>query len=62
MKFINIEPGRFMLLPVGRDAVPHGVLHDKQPDLFQGFTQGFKLEAQDAVAVHVDIAPVVEHI
>ena len=51
-----------MLLPVGGDAVPHGVLHDKQPDLFQGFAQGFKLEAQDAVAVHVDVAPMIKHI
>ncbi len=39
MEFVNIEPGRLMLGAVGRDTVPHGVLHNQKADLFQGLAQ-----------------------
>ena len=34
MKFINIEPGRFMLAAVSGNTVPHRILHNEKSDLF----------------------------
>ena len=62
MEFVDIEPGRLMLRAVGSNTVPHGILHNEKPDLFQGLAQRFELEAEYPVVVHVNVRPMVEHI
>ena len=62
MEFVDIEPGRLMFGAVGGDTVPHGILHNEKPDLFQGLAQRFELEAEYPMVVHVNVGTVIEHI
>jgi hypothetical protein len=50
-----------VFLTVDRDAVPHGILHHKHPDLFELFSKLLNIKGYDAV-VDVDVGTVVKDV
>ena len=61
MELVDIVAGRLARLAVDGDAIPHGVLHDEHPDLFELLSQLLDVEIDDTV-VDIDIRLVVEDI
>ncbi len=61
MEFVHIVAGGLSRRPVDGDAVPHLVLDDQHPQLFQLLAQFLDVVADNAV-VNVHIGSVVEHV
>ena len=61
MEFVHIVAGGLSRRPVDGDAVPHLVLDDQHPQLFQLLAQFLDVVADDPV-VNVHVGPVVEHV
>ena len=55
MEFVDIEPCRFMLRTVDRNAIPNGVLHDQQSHFFESLAERFQLEADNAVVIQIHV-------
>ena len=61
MKFITVEPGMFMGIPVFRDPPPHLILDNEHSQLFQLFSQIFNVETYQTV-IQIDVCLVVEYV
>ena len=61
VKFVYIVPGGFALAAVHRHPVPHLILDDQHPQVFQLLAQGFDIKAHQPI-VDIHIGPMVKHI